>query len=57
MTFGELRQKDVINLQNGHLLGRVNDLELCGMNGQITALVVPGSFRLMECLRGRNARW
>jgi len=54
MTFGELKQKDVINLENGHLLGRVNDLELCAMNGQITALMVPGSFRLMECLRGEK---
>lgn len=54
MTLGDLKQKDVINLHNGHLLGRVMDLEFCAMNGQITALIVPAGFSLMGCLRGEK---
>lgn len=54
VTLNELKQKDVINLQNGHLLGRVIDLEFCVANGQVTAIVVPGSFSLMGMLRGER---
>lgn len=54
MTLGELRQKDVINLQNGHLLGRVTDLEFCEAGGQVTALMVPGGFSLTGLLRGER---
>lgn len=54
MTLGELRQKDVINLQNGHLLGKVMDIEFSPEDGCVTALMVPGVFSLSGYLRGER---
>ena len=54
MTLGELKQKDVINTRDGASLGKVMDLEFCEVNGQITALVVPGAFSLLGFLRGER---
>lgn len=54
MTLGELRQKDVINLQNGHLLGKVMDLEFNPVDGCVTGLMVPGVFSLGGYLRGER---
>ncbi len=54
MTLSELRQKDVINLQDGQLLGKAADLEFCEENGQITALVVPCAFSMRGFIRGER---
>ncbi len=54
MTFGDLKQKDVINLQNGQLLGRVSDLDLSDSGGQVTALIIPGGFSFAGMLRGER---
>ena len=55
MTLNELRQKDVINTRDGQCLGRATDLEFCAVQGQITALVVPGEFSLAGLLRGERS--
>ncbi len=52
VTLCELRQKDVINLHNGHLLGRVADLAFSPEDGCVTALVIAGAFSLCGYLRG-----
>lgn len=54
MTFGELRQKNVINTRTGASLGKPMDLEFCAAEGCITALVVPGEFSLNALLRGER---
>lgn len=56
MTLDELKQKDVVNLMNGQLLGRATDLEFCAETGQVTALIVPGGSSMLGWVRGeRNA--
>ncbi len=58
MTLAELRQKDVINTQDGRSLGKVIDLEFCLCDGRVTALVVPGGLRpaslITHLLRGEK---
>ncbi len=40
-SFSRLREKDVINAQNGAKLGRVCDLELEFPQGSVSALLLP----------------
>lgn len=42
-SFSELRNKQVINLRDGSLLGCVSDIEFNACTGEITAIVLPGS--------------
>ncbi len=42
-TFSELRNKEVINLRDGCLLGCVCDLELNACTGAINAIILPGN--------------
>lgn len=53
MTFGELRQKDVISIGDGKRLGRPVDLvwECSGEKAWIEAIVVPGQGGLWKLLR------
>jgi len=54
MTFGELKQKSIINTRDGASLGKAMDLEFCAVEGRITALVVPGDTSLLSMLRGER---
>lgn len=38
----ELCEKDVIDIKNGNLLGKVCDVEFCSEDGRITALIIYG---------------
>jgi len=53
MTFGDIRQKDVINITDGKRLGRPVDLvlECAGDKAWIEAIVVPGQGGLFRLLR------
>ena len=42
-SFSELRNKEVINIRDGSLLGCVSDLEFNSCTGEITAIVLPGN--------------
>lgn len=42
-SFSELRNKEVINICDGKLLGCITDLEFNSCTGEITALVLPGN--------------
>jgi len=42
-SFSELRNKQVINLRDGSLLGCVSDIEFNACSGEITAIVLPGN--------------
>ncbi|MEG1523497.1 MAG: YlmC/YmxH family sporulation protein [Clostridia bacterium] len=44
-TYGELRQKEVINVCDGARLGLVCDLELDICAGTVLAIIVPGPSR------------
>lgn len=50
----DFRQKEVINIRDGRRLGVIIDMEFDLQAGRITAIVVPGSNRLMGFLKGDN---
>ncbi len=45
---GELRQKEVININDGNRLGYVCDVEVSLCKGEIEAIVVPGKMKLLN---------
>ena len=52
-SINELKAKEVINVSDGARLGFVSDVELDLKDGRLTAIVVPGAYRLMGFL-GRD---
>ena len=42
-SFSELRNKEVINIKDGSLLGCICDIEFNSCSGEITAIVLPGN--------------
>ncbi|HIS03051.1 MAG TPA: YlmC/YmxH family sporulation protein [Candidatus Pullichristensenella avicola] len=50
VTFGELKQKDVINICDGRRLGKPIDLAL-NNEACVSALIVPGPGGFLNCLR------
>ena len=44
--FSDLRYKEVINVNSGHRLGYVSDLEMDMEEGKLVSLLVPGPSRL-----------
>ncbi|MBQ4317314.1 MAG: YlmC/YmxH family sporulation protein [Clostridia bacterium] len=52
-TFSELRNKQVINIRDGSLLGCVCDLELNSCTGEIRSIVLPGN-GLLASLSAKN---
>lgn len=49
-SINELKTKEVINVSDGARLGFVSDVEIDLESGRLTALVVPGAYRLMGFL-------
>jgi len=49
-TASDLRTKEIINLNTGHRLGFVYDVELTLPEGQVTALIIPGPSRFFGLL-------
>ena len=45
---GELRQKEVININDAMRLGYVCDVEVSPCKGEIEAIVVPGKMKLLN---------
>ncbi len=43
MSFSELRNKEVINIHDGSLLGSICDVEFNSCSGEISAIVLPGN--------------
>ena len=52
-TFSELRNKEVINIRDGSLLGCVCDLEFNSNTGEISSIVLPGN-GLLASLSAKN---
>lgn len=52
-SFSELRNKEVICIGDGSLLGSVCDLEFNSCTGEITAIVLPGN-GLLASLSAKN---
>ena len=52
-SFSELRNKEVINIKDGSLLGCVCDVEFNSCSGEITAIVLPGN-GILASLSSKN---
>ena len=50
VTLDDLREKEIINLQNGHRLGYVHDVEITLPQGEVQALIVLGTSRFFGLL-------
>ena len=50
MTFGELKQKDVVNICDGRRLGKPIDIAL-NDSACVIALIVPGPSSFWNCLK------
>lgn len=49
-SISELKTKEVINISDGARLGFISDVEVNLEEGKITAITVPGAYRLMGFL-------
>lgn len=49
-SINELRTKEVINVTDGARLGFVSDVEIDLSDGRLTAIIVPGAYRMMGFL-------
>jgi len=49
-SINELKAKEVINVSDGARLGFVSDVEIDLANGKLTAIIVPGAYRMMGFL-------
>lgn len=49
-SINELKTKEVINVTDGARLGFVSDVEIDLSDGRLTAIVVPGAYRMMGFL-------
>ena len=54
MSFGDLKQKNIINTRDGRSMGKPIDIEFCAASGRLTALVAPGETNLLSMLRGEK---
>ncbi len=50
----DIRQKDVININNGRRLGTIVDMNF-SPDGRISSIAVPGPFNVMNLFRGTRA--
>ncbi len=53
-SINELKAKEVINVSDGARLGFVSDVEIDLVSGRLTALIVPGAYRMMGFLGREN---
>ena len=54
MSLSELQDKDVVNVRDGRVLGRVMDLTFCAQDRRVQAIVVPAHTGLLQLLRGEK---
>lgn len=50
-TFGELKDKEVVNVVDGARLGHISDLVLEDKSGKIIGIIVPGSVSLLSVFK------
>lgn len=54
MSLSEMKEKDVVNIENGMRVGKVMDIEFDETTGCVQALVVPGKFDFLALVRGER---
>ncbi len=50
IRIGDLRDRDVVNINDGKRLGLINDIELDVESGTIKAIIIPGAAGFMGVL-------
>ena len=50
VRLSDLRERDVVSLNDGRRIGAVGDLELDPDTGQVLALIIPGPARMLGLL-------
>ena len=55
-SINELREKEVINLYDGARLGNASDVMIDLKTGKLTAIILPGTYRLMGFLGREEER-
>ncbi|NLK00644.1 MAG: YlmC/YmxH family sporulation protein [Clostridia bacterium] len=50
----DLRTRDVVNIVDGRRLGIVSDIDIDTIEGRVTAIILPGSPRLLGILGRKN---
>ena len=50
----QLRYKEIVSVADGSRFGYVGDMEIDLDTGRVTALVVPGRLRLLDCWVGKR---
>ncbi len=54
VRMGDLRDRDVVNVNDGKRLGIINDIEIDIENGRIRAIIIPGAGGFMGVIGRRN---
>ncbi|WP_100408175.1 YlmC/YmxH family sporulation protein [Bacillus solitudinis] len=47
MKISDLQAKDIVNMENGKRLGHMNDLDINLASGQIEAMIISGTGKMM----------
>jgi YlmC/YmxH family sporulation protein len=59
-TYLELLEKDIVNIKDGEIMGRFDDLEIELKNGKITAFYIEEASRFMGMMgksKPRKVKW
>ena len=54
VKISEIKQKEVININDGRRLGIVNDVEINMETGELEAIIIPGSGKLLGFFSKEN---
>ena len=54
MSLSELQDKEVGNVRDGRVLGRVMDITFCAQDGVVQSIVVPAHTGIWQLLRGEK---
>ncbi len=59
-NYWDLSEKDVVNIKNGEVMGRFDDVEIDTRKGRITAFYIDEAGKLMSMLgktKAKRIRW
>lgn len=59
-NYWDLAEKDVVNIKNGEVMGRFDDVEIDTRKGKITAFYIEEAGKLMSMLgktKAKRIRW
>ncbi len=59
-NYWDLAEKDVVNIKNGEVMGRFDDVEIDTRKGRITAFYIEEAGKLMSMLgktKAKRIRW